>query len=142
MRYIDVCSGISAKTCTKCGAEKALEQFHRQPTGPHGRHSWCKACANAAQRGVRKRGIPADARTANNLWTRYRLRPEDVEQMLAEQDGLCAICGTLPNRAVVDHDHQTGAVRGVLCHGCNIKLNAVEDSAYLAAALKYLGRRA
>lgn len=51
-------------------------------------------------------------------------------------------CGCEPRRPVVDHDHETGIVRGIICHACNIKLPAVEDAGFLAAALRYLGRRA
>jgi hypothetical protein len=41
--------------------------------------------------------------------------------MLADQGGGCAICGATPKsrRLNVDHDHKTGAVRGLLCHACN-----------------------
>lgn len=46
---------------------------------------------------------------------------EDYDRMLAEQGGVCAICGNPPKarRLDVDHDHRTGAVRGLLCHRCN-----------------------
>ncbi len=50
--------------------------------------------------------------------------PEVKAILLAEQDGFCGICGhplwELPEKdACLDHDHQTGAVRGVLCRNCN-----------------------
>ena len=62
--------------------------------------------------------------------------------MIAGQGGVCALCGEEPQRPVVDHNHETGAVRGVICQRCNIKLPAVEDATFLASALAYLGRRA
>lgn len=130
------------KACAKCGAVKLLGQFHRQPTGPNLRHSWCKECFNAYARETRNRKVTPEQRQRNNLWTRYRLRPEDLERLLSDQSGLCAICGDEPARPAIDHCHETGAVRGILCHGCNIKLPAAEDAQWLVAALEYLGRRA
>jgi hypothetical protein len=46
---------------------------------------------------------------------------ERYAAMLADQGGGCAICGATPKnrRLNVDHDHKTGAVRGLLCHACN-----------------------
>lgn len=132
----------SHKTCAKCSAYKPLTDFHRQRTGPNLRHSWCKECFNAYAREHRNRKVTPEQRKANNLWTRYRLRADDLEQMVADQGGVCAICGTPPDRPVVDHNHETGEARGILCHGCNIKLPAIEDAAFLASALRYLGRRA
>jgi len=54
-----------------------------------------------------------------------RLRQRDIAdyrlQLLQAQKGLCALCGEaiLPGSAVLDHDHQTGHIRGVLHRGCN-----------------------
>jgi hypothetical protein len=47
--------------------------------------------------------------------------------MLAEQDGKCAVCEK-PSPEHVDHDHQTGVVRGMLCFNCNQALGNVRDS--------------
>jgi hypothetical protein len=44
-------------------------------------------------------------------------------------------------RPVVDHDHATGQVRGILCHPCNIKLPSVEDSGWMMLAFAYLSDR-
>lgn len=64
--------------------------------------------------------------------------------MLARQDGRCAICRTtFPGgrwgHFHVDHEHETGAVRGLLCTVCNIGLGYFDDSAdRLAQAAAYL----
>jgi hypothetical protein len=73
-----------------------------------------------------------------NLKTRYGMTPEQYEEMIAEQNGKCALCGNEMSRPVVDHDHRTGAVRGILCHPCNVKLPAVEDVVWGALARAYL----
>ena len=50
------------------------------------------------------------------------------EDMLQKQNGLCSICGRPPKnrRLAVDHDHNTGQIRGLLCGPCNTALSHVE----------------
>lgn len=80
------------------------------------------------------------------LRKRYGITPEQYDEMLAEQGGVCAICkgppdrstGTGPKRLVVDHNHDTQEVRGLLCWGCNVKLHALEDIEFFRAASQYL----
>lgn len=74
------------------------------------------------------------------MFSRYGISCSEIADKLKAQGGLCAICGKPPARQVVDHDHASGEVRAILCHGCNIKLPAVEDQSFLAAALAYLER--
>lgn len=62
--------------------------------------------------------------------------------MLAQQGGVCGICKderTSDRRFHIDHDHETGAVRGLLCHACNTGIGSLRDSPdLLRAALTYL----
>lgn len=140
LRYGSVCSGIeAARTCAACKVEKAVDCFHRQ--GKRGRHAYCADCYNARYRGAARKPIAPEARRAQNVKARYGLTPEAIAEMVADQGGLCAICAQAPARACIDHDHETGRVRGILCHPCNIALPAVENTDYLRAALAYLGRR-
>jgi hypothetical protein len=48
--------------------------------------------------------------------------------MTTDQEGKCAICGSLERRLVIDHDHETGKVRALLCWGCNVGLGYFGDS--------------
>ena len=61
------------------------------------------------------------------LKDKYGITLERYEEMLATQDGNCAICERPPmcRRLSVDHDHQTGRVRGLLCGHCNLMLGWV-----------------
>lgn len=74
----------------------------------------------------------------------YGITPEGYDSMLAEQDGRCAICRTLEpgrNFFVVDHDHDTGKVRGLLCVKCNSGLGMFDDDpVVLMHATQYLTR--
>jgi hypothetical protein len=62
--------------------------------------------------------------------------------MLAAQGGGCAICGAPPKtrRLHVDHDHKTGAVRGLLCYRCNRGLPTYATWRWLIQAALYLSR--
>jgi hypothetical protein len=141
VRYLSVCSGIEAATvkkCAKCGETRRLAEFHRQPDRPDGRHSWCRTCANAAQKLSRQKNGRPKAKRRWLLASRYRLTEEQVDTMRAVQGGVCAICRNPMKREVIDHCHKTKAVRGLLCHPCNVKLPAVEDAEFRIAALRYL----
>lgn len=77
---------------------------------------------------------------------RHNLTPSDYDALLSRQDGGCAICRSSSprrrgrDRLVVDHDHQTGKVRGLLCHPCNLALGLFHDNPQrLVAAAAYVG---
>jgi Autographiviridae endonuclease VII len=68
----------------------------------------------------------------------YGLSPADLEAMRLAQGGLCAACGGPPDdkRPLnVDHDHTTGAVRGLLCNSCNLALGRARESVERLRAL-------
>lgn len=70
----------------------------------------------------------------------YGLTWEAFELMMRRQSGKCAICLGRSGRLIVDHDHVTGAVRGLLCNRCNAGLGQFQDSqSRLSAAINYLG---
>ena len=75
----------------------------------------------------------------------YGITHADYERMLEEQGGVCAICGSdTPRRKnqkyfAIDHCHETGVARGVLCDPCNNGLGRFQDDPdLLRKALKYL----
>ena len=84
-----------------------------------------------------------------NLKRYYGITLEDYERMLASQDGLCAICRRDdPKRKdkafalSVDHCHETGLVRGLLCSSCNFGIGQFQhDTTLIASALDYLTSR-
>ena len=72
----------------------------------------------------------------------YGLTIEAWEAKFELQDGKCAICrrsaSEFKTRLHVDHNHETGAVRGLLCAKCNNLLGFLEQPALVAAAGEYL----
>jgi hypothetical protein len=104
-----------------------------------------------------KQRYPARARRRERkayLRKRYGMTVEDYDELLLAQGGRCAICGTTEPPLLketcssglsfaVDHDHQTGAVRGLLCGPCNLGIgNLGDEPARLRAAAVYLERAA
>lgn len=62
----------------------------------------------------------------NTLKSKYGLTIEEVEKMKLSQNNCCAICNKEEIKLVVDHNHESGKVRGMLCHHCNISLGFYE----------------
>lgn len=103
-------------------------------------YHWCKVCHRKLNK------ARSDARYADkwgsDIKEKYGIDQGQYEIMVAEQKGLCAICGKLPKekrRLSVDHDHATLRVRGLLCRGCNLMLGlAADNTSILLAAMLYL----
>ena len=116
------------KYCPRCEVVKGHDEFHRARSQYDGLSAHCKACrAIAGRRG--------------HFLRHYGLEPEDVEAMLVRQKWLCSICkrGIGRETAHVDHDHDTGVVRALLCFTCNSALGKFrDDPAVLRRAACYL----
>ncbi len=87
-------------------------------------------------------GAYAERQKVTRLKRRYGLTPVQLRDHLIGQAGRCAICSavmTPGNGTHIDHDHDTGAFRGLLCSGCNHVLGfAKDDPAVLESAARYL----
>lgn len=69
----------------------------------------------------------------------HGLTPAAYDQMVRDQDGRCPICGDAPRRLYVDHNHRTGALRGLLCDVCNRAIGQLrDDPVVLRRAAEYL----
>ncbi|WP_176710323.1 endonuclease VII domain-containing protein [Streptomyces sp. Wb2n-11] len=129
-------SELSSKFCTGCQEEKGIEHFS-QPWV-----HYCRPCANARSREDYIARGGAEYAYAKGLKYHYGLSVDEYAARLEAQGGRCAICREeSPQRLHVDHDHRTGAVRDLLCEGCNHAIGkAQEDPARLRAMADYLER--
>ena len=80
---------------------------------------------------------------ANQLKRLYGIGLHEYNLMLTEQKGKCACCGIhrneLTRNFAVDHDHDTGLIRGLLCGNCNTAIGKLGDNIEgLMRALNYL----
>lgn len=130
------------KVCTWCKEEKSIDDFNKGGSRS-GYQARCKPCRKAT------RGKASETSTKNyrnhQLQQRYGITAEQYDVLLVAQDYRCAICGQhqddLTRQLAVDHDHQTGAVRGLLCRGCNTGIgNLGDDAGRVLDAYTYLTR--
>lgn len=71
----------------------------------------------------------------------YGLSQEEYDAMVESQGGCCAICNGRPKKLVIDHHHESGTVRGLLCSNCNTGIGMFKEStALLYNAVGYLGQ--
>lgn len=72
------------------------------------------------------------------LMRRYGIGLDDFQHLVERQGGVCPIC-RMTSPAHVDHDHVTGAVRGILCADCNTGMGQLRDDPWiLRRAIEYL----
>lgn len=143
------------KHCKKCGQTKPLEEFYPHNRTRDGVQYWCKDCQKKAivsgYRNDPKKhaaynrewGKKNTAKKADwHLRWRTGLPVGTYDKMLAKQNGRCAICGLPPEngtRLHVDHCHDTGAIRGLLCGKCNTGIGQLLHSEeILLAAIEYI----
>lgn len=135
------------KTCKGCGVSFPLAEFPRRAkTGP--RESRCLPCLRAYQSEKAKRHwatLSTEERRKRNagiaLKRYHGLTQSQFDEIRERQLGKCAICERIPenDRLVVDHDHDTKVIRGLLCDRCNRALGLLEDDvSVLRSALRYL----
>jgi hypothetical protein len=91
--------------------------------------------------------VMVDDQLKYHLKSDHGITIEEFEQMVINQEGRCAICHQFPpkinsrniDRLFVDHDHNTGRIRGLLCSRCNTGLGLFKDSSeLLIVAADYL----
>ncbi len=130
-----------------------------------GRWSWCMVCELESAKTPRLRKFARDRKRrflkklkednpeeykrrnrVQSLKRLYGISEEEFNCLLNKQGGVCAICNDTPKEAshrwrylFVDHDHETGDVRGILCGVCNFALGGFKDSPeLLRKAIVYL----
>lgn len=150
------------KKCIECNTNKELTEFYKAANSKDGHRSSCKECKDkktlvwrAANPkaynalAVKWRDNNPDKQHANEIKRRYGLSLEDYNALLVKQNMCCALCDVQHDtskkrgRLYVDHDHETGKVRALLCHNHNVMLGHAEDSIEtLEKAIKYLKQHA
>ena len=122
------------KTCTKCKESKPLTEFYRHKHSSDGRAWSCKKCHQHYFLRFRKKTKKKRAKQdwERHLKSNYGITGEMYKEMLTNQGGVCAICKSDntgrrgAKRFSVDHCHNTGKVRGLLCHKCNRDISGFE----------------
>jgi hypothetical protein len=114
------------KTCARCKQNLPNTEFYSNGRGQL--KSYCKSCAST-----------------RNTTAAAGITPQEYDLFLRFQHGKCAICGCIETgssrtvRMSIDHDHTTGVVRGLLCHGCNSGIGLFKENIeVMKKAISYL----
>jgi hypothetical protein len=119
--------GSLQKQCSRCRAVKPITEYNKNRNTVQ---SHCKPC-RGAYRSERRKLFPEQfrARDKRGNLRRYGLKEADWEALFDSQGRRCSICQTdTPSGRNwhTDHDHDTGRVRGILCHHCNMAVGYYE----------------
>jgi hypothetical protein len=126
--------------CSICGPQVPIRVRIRKGSGGiecmtkrnEGRHRWNRSRSGASRK-------YSDNDRKYKRYRKYKLTQDGYDRMVADQQGRCAICHSEPPVLAVDHDHETGAVRGLLCRNCNLGIGLLRDDIdLLRSATRYL----
>jgi hypothetical protein len=135
---------MSDKKCSRCGRSKPPTAYPRNASKAGGREAECLRCKRARENTPEAKEMKRD----RELKRRYGIMAWQYDELVLEQRNKCAICSKHetktnefgePRPLVVDHDHTSGYVRGLLCCACNKALGHFGDTEdLLHSAIYYL----
>lgn len=145
------------KTCYKCNQQKPLSAFYADKNSKDGHRLDCKKCKNESTYKWRKANesyynkTMRDYQAANplqrddcDLKRKYGVSRKWFDDTLKAQDSKCAVCkkpnSSIKRRLAVDHHHDSGKVRGIVCYNCNRALHAFDDIDLFNSIMTYLSK--
>jgi len=135
---------LEEKTCKVCLVVKPIHEFNPTIRRHRGERNKCKNCWADYCRDARYKsnGAYLEREYNSKLERSYGITRTNYDYLLEVQNGVCAICGlkdgdkTRYQRLSVDHCHDTGRIRGLLCNNCNRCLGLAKDDAKLLGKMK------
>jgi len=135
--------------CKACDSARAKARYAADPKRTIERvQAWRRANVERAketQRRYRSERDYAAMMRDSHLRRKFGMTQEQYERRLAQQGGGCAVCGRAPKAGKslhIDHDHETGYVRGLLCFKCNAALGQLgDDLGRIERALTYVATK-
>jgi hypothetical protein len=116
------------KRCATCRRTLALDEFGKDRTTPDGLKCYCVECLRKKYRvwDLHKKGLTVAE--YDEIWNRQ-----------GQKCGLCGDATTTGRGWHVDHNHESGKIRGIVCHNCNLGLGHFRDNPdFLRKAIEYL----
>ncbi len=134
------------KQCKMCGKTRLLKFFPKSKKSATGYFSYCINCRRDVNRNSdvkRSKGCKRkDFSRRAYLKRTYAITQEEYDEMWKKQGCKCAICGssdTTKKLPAIDHCHNTGKIRGILCENCNRGLGMFHDDiGKMQSAIDYL----
>jgi hypothetical protein len=120
------------KICSKCGIEKPLTDYHKRSNRPCGVRSQCKECYKEYPVNLKRR---KGYMRQYDLNKSYGITVDQYNELYNNQNGKCAICDKTveekhkgrKKNLCIDHCHDEGFIRGLLCDSCNRGIGLFED---------------
>jgi hypothetical protein len=133
------------KQCRACLESLPIDDFIKDKRSKDGRGARCRPCY------YRSKSYCPTRQRRYKLKHSYGISLEEYDALLKEQGGVCQICKCPPKEngpknlqaLRVDHCHETGKIRGLLCHSCNVAIGHLGDNlSTLQNAISYLAKYA
>jgi len=150
---------IEFKYCPCCKENLLLSNFNNNKSQKDGKSVYCRKCSVEERKESRRRkreGLSSKSeikkekikgldrkqlKKNSTLKYNYGITLEDYNILLKNQESKCLICKDVYNNLVVDHDHKTGEVRGLLCYACNSGIGLLkENKNILLSAIEHLNK--
>ena len=121
------------KTCISCNQSYPLANYYINKSYKDGKSAYCKPCHAVVERNNRVKRL-------------YGVDEKFYVELSTKQNFLCAICSLpavdkktgQPKRLCIDHNHNTGKIRGLLCGPCNMALGLLANKQNVLSAIRYL----
>jgi hypothetical protein len=137
------------KECCVCHVRQPFSSFYNFKNKNDGKSYRCKSCDDKAGESWRRNNPDSFWRSSRNraLKSKYGISLAEYTALKEEQGNCCAICGSMSPRNMgdekqsfsVDHNHETGKIRGLLCNNCNRGLGLLGDTPEaIIRVLRYL----
>jgi hypothetical protein len=164
MSYAKIRAGKHTHKCQLCFGTKPLSEFYKDRSGTQ-HFRYCIDCSKAQGKKYRSERMGPEEKARRAQWSRewrerlspkekaalyrkgnlkslYGMTVEEYSRRLAMQGGCCAICNEPPQSGRnlhVDHCHESGGIRGLLCSSCNTGMGLFDDDpSRLDGAIRYL----
>ena len=157
--YAELKPSSMLKVCGDCKVEKPASEFNKDKGKLDGLHWCCVVCRKKYRQQPKVKAATSEYNKAQRLKNpeatkkrdrEYTLRrywgmtTDEFEKLMIKHNRKCGICGKKERSSakkplVIDHDHKTGAIRGLLCDNCNRGIGLLQDSKKLLQnAIAYL----
>ena len=132
-KNLSIANNADSKTCPKCARELPATKDYFYKDKRYGLASYCIDCQKAKSK--KRHYAKWDHNKDLYLKRIYGISLDDYNYFMVMQSDRCAICSTDDKGGkkhwYVDHDHETGVVRGLLCNDCNLGLGKFKDCEYI-----------
>ena len=111
------------KKCSLCQKVKLISEFKKNKKSKGGRVNQCRACSREYAR------LNKDRSKIVRAMRNYNITEQEATELYTITT--CGICGEAKEKMCIDHCHDTGKIRGILCNECNAGIGMLKDNAEL-----------